>query len=42
VGVNVIQMVQIMVQWQYFENTEMDVRVHTRALYLQSAQLKNQ
>jgi len=42
IGVDLIQMVQNMVQWQYFVNTEMDVGVHTRAQYLQSAQLKNQ
>jgi len=42
VGTDVIQMVQNMVQWQYFVNTEMDFGVHTRAQYLHSAQMKDQ
>jgi hypothetical protein len=42
VGAAVIQMVQNIVQWQYFVNTEMDFGVHTRAQYLHSAQLNNQ
>jgi len=39
---DVIQMVEDMVQWQYFVKAEMDFGVHTRAQYLHRAQLKNQ
>jgi hypothetical protein len=42
VGADLIQMVQNVVQWQYFVNTEMDFGVHIRAQYLHSARLKNQ
>jgi len=42
VAADVIQMVQNMVQWQYFGKTEMDFGFHTGKHNLLSAQLKNQ
>jgi hypothetical protein len=42
VGAVMIQMVQNMVQWQYFVNTEMGFGVHTRSEYSSSPQLRNQ